>query len=633
MYVSGRSDDLEAMEGLTSSRWPYDKVTLHLKTCVTGVHGTNNDVTLTGCERCEEQGQYYIPPPTAAEKKNTNSILLKNIDTVILCTGYKPNFTMLNETLHPSGTKDASGGGDDTQRSSSATRCRQRSSSADFCLLSENTKIHVPTDWKMHDDDVDIEPNCSSNNCTREENDWDEKDWNDLPENIQKAAGVLGYDQKTWDDDDDIETPHTEKDWQDLSDELQTAAKTLGYTKERWMEDHDASSSSSSSSTSSSSSSSSSLSLPSPDEDHTEKSWLNEKDWDALPDGIKKAAAVLGFDEMDWNEASDGKPRFIEIDNWQDLSDELRTAAETVGYSKKLWMEAEEGKYDLYKYLSSLHNDYSRLVFGENYKQIENGITPSVGDVSCDKGKCYGYLPHRLYRCMFLIDNPKMMYMRTGNTEVPLMEREIAGWMIAKVVSNQVPLPATKQEMIDEGIQLNLYNMKDPIKRYEMDLSYRRAVNDMKDPKTGKFKVNKKQIQRCAAEINYEHYHYPLYSLGKYMLEYNYPVSFLELYNKESDDISDDKKKGDSSTTTTTISYCHSDYYRTLVEKGECEDDNSRVDLCKFNNEDDFDEKGRFWRTFRDHPRTKNFVSYFTGIKSVPLPKKWFDLDEDDKLW
>ena len=174
--------------------------------------------------------------------------------------------------------------------------------------------------------------------------------------------------------------------------------------------------------------------------------------------------------------------------------------------------------------------------------------------------------------------------------------------------------------------------MKDPIKRYEMDLSYRRAVNDMKNPKTGKFKVNEKQIQRCAAEISEEEESYPIYSLGKYMLEYNYPVSFLELYNKESDDISDDKKKGDSFTTTTTISYCHSDYKRTL-DKGEWEDYNSRTDLCKFNNEDDFDEKGRFWRTFRDHPRTKNFVSYFTGIKSVPLPKKWFDLDEDDKLW
>ena len=79
-----------------------------------------------------------------------------------------------------------------------------------------------------------------------------------------------------------------------------------------------------------------------------------------------------------------------------------------------------------------------------------------------------------------------------------------------------------------------------------------------------------------------------------------------------------------------------------MVWKGDKESGRARAHVDKYHNHgssDDENEKNNnnevpFWRTFRDHPNTDNFVSHFTGIKSVPLgPKKWFDLNENDKLW
>merc|ERR1712032_288567 len=112
------------------------------------------------------------------------------------------------------------------------------------------------------------------------------------------------------------------------------------------------------------------------------------------------------------------------------------------------------------------------------------------------------------------------------------------------------------------------------------------------------------------------------------MNEYGYPVSYL----------CDDN-----------VTY--SEYYETIFNKGGREDDFARIHVHKFENgyvsesdgkdeskdkdeSDDKDDRNPvFYRTFRDHPRTENFVSYFTGIKSAPLPKPWFELDEDDELW
>lgn len=62
---------------------------------------------------------------------------------------------------------------------------------------------------------------------------YDDEDWGDLPEDVRKAAEVLGYDEDSWEDD---ETPEEidDKDWGDLTPEQQAAATTLGYDEDAW---------------------------------------------------------------------------------------------------------------------------------------------------------------------------------------------------------------------------------------------------------------------------------------------------------------------------------------------------------------------------------------------------------------
>ncbi|GAX13941.1 hypothetical protein FisN_5Lh152 [Fistulifera solaris] len=59
--------------------------------------------------------------------------------------------------------------------------------------------------------------------------------WKDLPEDAKKAAKVLGYKKKTWDE--DLEVAVDDKEWDELTDEQQEAAKVLGYTEESWNAD------------------------------------------------------------------------------------------------------------------------------------------------------------------------------------------------------------------------------------------------------------------------------------------------------------------------------------------------------------------------------------------------------------
>ena len=39
------------------------------------------------------------------------------------------------------------------------------------------------------------------------------------------------------------------------------------------------------------------------------------------------------------------------------------------------------------------------------------------------------------------------------------------------------------------------------------------------------------------------------------------------------------------------------------------------------------------WKTFRDVVPGPDVKSFFTGIESIPLPKPWEELHEDDLLW
>ena len=61
---------------------------------------------------------------------------------------------------------------------------------------------------------------------------YDDYDWEELPEEVQKAATILGYDEDKWDNDE--ETEFDDYDWDELTDEQKAAAAVFGYDKEKW---------------------------------------------------------------------------------------------------------------------------------------------------------------------------------------------------------------------------------------------------------------------------------------------------------------------------------------------------------------------------------------------------------------
>ena len=61
---------------------------------------------------------------------------------------------------------------------------------------------------------------------------YEDSDWKDLPEAVQKHCETLGYTKKLWDNDKDPSS--FEKSFKDLTSSEQAAAMALGYTAESW---------------------------------------------------------------------------------------------------------------------------------------------------------------------------------------------------------------------------------------------------------------------------------------------------------------------------------------------------------------------------------------------------------------
>jgi hypothetical protein len=80
---------------------------------------------------------------------------------------------------------------------------------------------------------------------------YENYDWDELPEDIQKAAHILGYTAIIWESDEEPQS--SGKNWDQLSSDERTAAQKLGYDKKQWDGDDVVSRSSGSASDSSSS--------------------------------------------------------------------------------------------------------------------------------------------------------------------------------------------------------------------------------------------------------------------------------------------------------------------------------------------------------------------------------------------
>ena len=137
IYITSRRCNDGYADGLRATRWPYDKVTVHFETCVTAVTSNNNNnnnndnnskaITLTKCRWCDQERKYVLWSEEDYKTKGIIPIVVNNIDTVIFCTGYEPNFKMLDNTLYP------------YHQSKTNRDCQ----------------LQVPTNWTMHEGQKD----------------------------------------------------------------------------------------------------------------------------------------------------------------------------------------------------------------------------------------------------------------------------------------------------------------------------------------------------------------------------------------------------------------------------------------------------------------------------------------------
>jgi thioredoxin reductase len=87
VYCTFRYFDSELAE---TSRWPYDRIVPLPETEIEQVNGS--EVTLSGVYYRVKKQEYIID-------NETDKLVLSGIDTVIFCTGYKYNVSMLDEAL------------------------------------------------------------------------------------------------------------------------------------------------------------------------------------------------------------------------------------------------------------------------------------------------------------------------------------------------------------------------------------------------------------------------------------------------------------------------------------------------------------------------------------------------------
>ena len=161
--------------------------------------------------------------------------------------------------------------------------------------------------------------------------------WQDLPEEIQVAYGVLGYNETAWNG--GIEPESSGLYWDEITPEQQEAALFIGYTSEMWDTEVDA------------------LAYPTASPvpfDATkvvEAGYYDVNSWDELPPEVQDAFATLGYNKDLWDDplgiglkaSSDGS-------FWADLTPEQQQAATLVGYDQQSW-DAPPTDSDVYDVL------------------------------------------------------------------------------------------------------------------------------------------------------------------------------------------------------------------------------------------------------------------------------------------
>ena len=161
--------------------------------------------------------------------------------------------------------------------------------------------------------------------------------WKDLPEEIQDAYGVLGYNETAWNG--GIEPESSGLYWDEVTPEQQEAALFIGYTSEMWDTEVDALAYPTASP------------VPFDATKFVEAGYYDVYSWDEMPPEVQDAFASLGYDKDLWDDplgiglkaSSDGS-------SWVDLTPEQQQAAALVGYDQQSW-DAPPTDSDVYDVL------------------------------------------------------------------------------------------------------------------------------------------------------------------------------------------------------------------------------------------------------------------------------------------
>lgn len=123
-----------------------------------------------------------------------------------------------------------------------------------------------------------------------------DKWWEELSESAKNAAAVMGYDETTWDEGEQV--AYHSKDFSELSSDEKRAAVFLGRDPLDYK--------------------------------------LKNVMWGDISDETKEQAQVLGWDEEKWDESwttHDVECKY----KWDEASSEAQKALEYFGYNKNLW--------------------------------------------------------------------------------------------------------------------------------------------------------------------------------------------------------------------------------------------------------------------------------------------------------
>jgi len=253
--------------------------------------------------------------------------------------------------------------------------------------------------------------------------------------------------------------------------------------------------------------------------------------------------------------------------------------------------ESDDGGFKMPKGWNMNKDEELETLLGRSHVKPSKIVYPCIDFENCSTN---------LYRGCILKKNPNMMFMVRDFSSIPLMEADITAWMLASFVTGQKALPSS-EEMDDEMDRITLECMENISVRYKMDSRFNKAITKVYD--SDGFNEKQNEVWNASEE---EDQVYQIKLLGRMMNDGGYPYSYI------SEDGTSFSEIGNK------IVRLNSILSREIM------------------NEIKYDEhhgNSPGWMTFRDYPNAEKYVSVFTGIKSCRLPKPWFELDENDKLW